>query len=632
MSTQYDNAYAENNVYGHTVELLKSISRSSGSIHIDFGCGFGRMAEFIRDDLGVRYIGVDIDEEALLSLKGRGFDVMYIDLTDPASAKSQLKSFMPDDGTVQSMSILDTLEHLSEPAKTLSALHDMANEYRCPLVISVPNFGHADIGYRLSTGRFEYTESGLLDHTHRTYFTESTLGIFMKAGGFHEVARNDVLAMKSDQAFPKELASVASGTPLNQFLQAIRKNADPYLYVNQFVRMYLPGPQGVTPGTIDSNLYSREDEEFFLTVVTRTQGRRIRELKETLLCLLAQEVQDFHVLIMGHDLDIDRQLLVEKCISDLPVSFQSRVELVRVESGKRAKPLNEAFRLARGRYIAMLDDDDIIFGHWTKEFKRLANEAPGKLLRTVCVTQQWKRIGKDGSAAVVATGRFESPYPSSFDLIDHLVENRSPLHSLAFPKSLYRDLGFRFDEGLSTAEDWDFIVRVAPIAGVASSDEVTCVYRRWDNGDHSAAAHSQEEWDLNYRITLGKLDSAPLLLPPGTTKRLRSMAQELDRLKQEIRRISNAPVRPDVLVDDDESRYIEALRWRLHTLLNSPSWKLTAPLRVLRRLLGGGGSLSVDSIQLWRLTPRDLEYLIGQIENSRSMRVTRPLRRLAGGA
>ena len=631
MNSQYDNAYSDANVYGHAVKLLSGIARAPGAIHLDFGCGYGRMAEVIRDQLGARYIGIDIDEDALLSLKARGFEVMFLDLTDPVAAVAGLEQFLPKDSPVHSMSIIDTLEHLPEPKKTVRALHEIALKHHCPMVTSVPNFAHADIGLRLAVGKFDYTEAGILDHTHRMYFTEAVLRSFMSRNGFHEVSECDVVMNRSDQAFPKELAPVATGTPLNQFLETIRDGADAYGHVNQFVRMYLGGPPGIGAEFVDSNAQTQPDEPWFLTVVTRTQGRRIEELRETMLCLMAQEDQDFHVLIMGHNLDVERQTAVEKVISDLPEAFQPRVELVRIEGGARALPLNEAFARSKGRYVAMLDDDDIVFGHWTKTFKGLSVTHPGRLLRTVCLVQRWRRLAVDGRKSVAAVGPFESPYPAAFDLLDHLVENRSPLHSLAFPRSLYRDLGYRFDNELTTAEDWDFIVRVAPIAGVATSPEPTCIYRRWENGDHSAVAHDQDEWDLNYRRTLKKLDSNPILMPAGTTKKLRSLSQEVEQLKAEVRRLSNAPVRPEVLVDDSESRYEEALRWKLHELLHSASWRWTAPLRGVRKLLGGS-SLDIEQLQHWRMNAQDLEYLIATIEGSRSMRISAPLRKLGNSS
>lgn len=625
MKHQYDNEFSHDNVYGHASALIGELPHSGGGIHLDFGCGYGRMAEVLRDRYGVRYVGIDLDGESLAVLKARGFDTLQVDLTDADAVLKTVEAFLPANAVVESMSILDVLEHLPGADRTVQALYAISRKYAAPLVVSVPNFAHADIGLRLAMGKFDYTKSGLLDHTHFNYFTNANLTDFMARNGFYQTAAKDVEMRTSDQAFPKELASLAAGTPLNQLLSGLRHGADTFGHTNQLVRLYMPGPLRAATPLIDSTAEFQPDEPFFLTVVTRTQGRRIEELREVLLCLMAQEDQDFHVLVMGHNLDLARQLAVENLISDLPVKFQERVELVRLEGGNRATPLNEAFARSRARYVAMLDDDDLVFGHWTKTFHTLANSERGKLLRATCMTQRWKRMEVNGRKAVAAIGPLESPYPASFDLLDHLIENRTPLHSIAFPKSLYRDLGFRFDNELSTAEDWDFIIRVAPIAGVASSPEVTCIYRRWENGDHSQAVHDQAEWDFNYGKTLKKIDSAPILLPTGTSKRLRAMGNEIEKLKAEVRRLTKAPVSPDLMDEESTSREEEALRWHLHVLLNSRSWRITTPVRAARQWFGGS-KLRIEDVDYWRMDAKELEYLIARIEASRSMKLTAPLR------
>lgn len=629
MSRQnYDNAFSEDNVYGHVVKLLSTIDATPGSIHLDFGCGYGRMAEPIRDQLGLRYIGLDVDEQALDSLKARGFDVMFIDLRDPDSALEQIIRFLPPDTPVASMSIVDTIEHLSEPQKSIRMLQKLARRFSCPLAASVPNFSHRDIGFKLAFGAFDYTRAGLLDHTHRMYFTEKGFIDLMSACGLHEVAACDVFMSRSDQAFPRDHAALAPATPLHGLFAGLREQAEEFGSVNQFVRMFLGGHSTRNEGPIDSVNACKGNEEFFLTVVTRTQGKRIDTLRETLLCLSAQTCQEFEVLVVGHDLDHAAQLATEKVISELHDSFRARVRLLRVEGGTRARPLNEGFEAARGRYVAMLDDDDLVMGNWVETFHDLVKKHGGQILRGVAVAQSWDMIGVGGAGleASRAVSGMQNLYPDRFSLLMHLVENRSPLHSLAFPRSLFVDMGFRFDPRLTTAEDWDFIIRVAPIAGVAESRNVICIYRRWVNRENSFTTHSNDEWRANYYYTLRKIDEAPLLFPSGSTRELRDLIYELDRLRSSPSALSMPHSDPENLsVELEQERYLESLRWRYHELVNSLSWKVTAPLRAFKAVFKGRTE-RVEGHMLWRLTARDLEYLIALIENSISWRVTAPFR------
>lgn len=611
----YDNNFAPDNVYGHAARLVGRFDLPEGGIHLDFGCGFGSIAETLRDQLELRYIGLDILEPGLNSLKERGFEVLYFDLFDPEAGCALLDKWLPPGVPVVSMSCLDTMEHLAEPEKALTLLRRVAGKYGCPLVLSVPNVGHRDIGFKLLASKFEYTESGLLDHTHYQYFTEQTLTERMARKGWHEVYRDDVLMADSDQNFPPDQPFLSNGTPINSMLRYLRGQADSTDTINQFVRVYLPsaptrengGPASAAP---------------FLTVVTRTQGQRLASLRETLLCLSAQSDQDFEVLVVGHCLTLEQQLRVERVIADQHASMRAKTRLVKVDRGERAAPLNVAFSEASGRYVAMLDDDDLVFGHWVETFKTIHEQNPGKILRATTVSQKWDKIPSGGDElATRCKSGFKAEYPDHFDLFDHLIENRSPLHSLAFPRSAYCDLGFRFDESLTTAEDWDFIIRTAPLTGVAESKNVTCVYRRWENVSNSATVHSEHEWKENYQHTLRKVDSIPLLLPAGYTRRVRELMERADRLRHGDLRY-HAPAN-DVEMSRAESDYLEALRWRLHELTHSRSWRYTAWIRGVRGFLSGR---KPAEMRIWRYSVRDLEYLIHSIENSASWRYTSILR------
>lgn len=624
---QYDNEYAEDNVYGHVVDLASRFDLQPGNIFLDFGCGYGRMAEVLRDRHQLHYIGLDINEPGLLSLKERGFDTMFVDLRDPVAALSLIDQYLPQPSRVGALCIIDTLEHIAEPVKALLMLRTIAQRHGAPLIISVPNVTHRDIGFKLAMGLFDYTESGLLDYTHLQYFTDHRVYQMMASAGWHEVHEKDVLLPKSDQHFPREHAALSDNAPLHQLLTHLRAQVNHTDQVNQFVRAYLPGP--LVGATLDVPLLrERESERPFLTVVTRTQGRRIETLRETLLCLSAQTCQDFEVCIIGHDLDVERQLGVERVIADLHESIRDRVRLVRVNGGSRATPLNAGFENARGHYVAVLDDDDLVFGNWVEIFRNLAETRMGQLLRLVAVAQHWDKVTPAHSKpASRAVGPMEALYPEEFDLIAHVVENRSPLHSLAFPRSVFSDLKFRFDDYLTTAEDWDFIIRVAPLTGVATSESVGCIYRLWKTGETSFTAHSELEWRANYFYTLRKLDKEPLLMPPGSASRIRTMYEELRRL----RAAGDMPVaQPEYLPTDPaagpDREYLEALRHHYHQLIHSASWRLTAPLRGFKRLIRRQQRAKVEKI--WLLDTADLECLIRGVEASSSWRKTRWMREL----
>jgi SAM-dependent methyltransferase len=421
----YDNPYFSDNVYGHLRSLLERVGSPRGGIHLDVGCGFGRVAEVLRDELGLTYLGVDLDGDALGSLRERGFEAIAIDLRNLKAAQEAIETVVAG-RSLSSLSILDTLEHLAEPGDALQLLYSIARPRQCPLVVSVPNAAHSDVGFKLAFGRWDYTSTGLLDRTHLRCFTEASITALARETGWHEVSRFDVVLEKSDQHFPALHPALAAGTSLNRMLTHLRAAVDEAGSTNQFVRAYLPGP--VVAALDEGGEPRAEKTAPFLSVVTRTQGRRLQTLRDALLSMSAQTDQDFEVLVVGHRLDSDSQLAVERVIEDTHAQMRSKTRLIRVDHGNRTAPLNEGFGEARGRYVAILDDDDFVFANWVETFKDLAHRFPGRVLRVGAVAQTFELVTTQvGSPSVRATSGFERRFPKHFDLFEHLVENRSPL-------------------------------------------------------------------------------------------------------------------------------------------------------------------------------------------------------------
>ena len=131
----------------------------------------------------------------------------------------------------------------------------------------------------------------------------------------------------------------------------------------------------------------------FLTVITRTQGKRPDMLTEMLLCLTGQSNTDFELLIMGHNLSDEQHELVSELIDDLPQWMQEKTRLIPVNGGTRTTPLNRGFEEARGKYIAVLDDDDLVFDHWVEAFYDLHKKHNGTVLHAYSVMQEWETVG-----------------------------------------------------------------------------------------------------------------------------------------------------------------------------------------------------------------------------------------------
>ena len=581
MAGNYAFKFAWESPYGHIVRMLERLSPDAGVI-LDLGCGAGAIAEPLRER-GHEYIGCDLDKRSVDDLRARGFEAHEIDLTERLGLSDRIVAIV-DGRRVAAVTLLDTIEHLTETREFVDVLRETLLLLGRPtLAVSVPNVAHYDLGAKLLTGRWDYTPTGLLDHTHVNFFTERRLTDELGRCGFKEIARDDFPLLHSDQHFPPEHPGFVDGSPLSMLLWNLRSQADAMGTVNQFVRAYAlsdllgsaePPPEADTP---------------FLSVLVRTQGRRLANLVEALTCLAAQDDPNFEALVLVHATTSGAVDQVRHLVQLFDDSFVGRVHVVHVASGGRARPLNVGLERARGRYLAFLDEDDHVTADWVTTFHRGADASPGKVVRSVCMERRTESlVGKGYVTDWQALGALESTYGEDFDLLEHLNENRSPIHSFAIPLTAMRSLGLHFDESLPVVEDWDVLIRLASLTGVHDTRKRTAIYQRWVGGESSQASIDHRVWSAAREVVLHRLDAQPLLLPPGSATRIADSRFRSSPTAPVPTASPPAPIGADPLPADyadvvaERDRLGEELsraREELHRFASSEFWRATAPLR-----------------------------------------------------
>lgn len=142
---------------------------------LEAGCASGHVSEQLHAQ-GCRIVGVEIDpgvvEPALPWLER-----VIIGDFEGDSVWPQLEGEFFD-----AVLFGDVLEHLKDPLATLreSVAHLAPAGV---VVISIPNIAHADVKLALLNGTFPYSESGLLDRTHVSFFTKESLLQLVKEAG-----------------------------------------------------------------------------------------------------------------------------------------------------------------------------------------------------------------------------------------------------------------------------------------------------------------------------------------------------------------------------------------------------------------------------------------------------------------
>ena len=387
------------------------------------------------------------------------------------------------------------------------------------------------------------------------------------------------------------------------------------------------------------------------------------------MCLCGQSCQDYELIIVVHNGDEAALDAVHALVGEFPDRVRQRVSITACTRPGRAAPLNHGVDRAKGQYIAVLDDDDMVFDHWIETFRKLAGDSPGALVRARCCLQCFEiSASGDLPPRPRATSWFTTPWSASYDALRHLHINDTPIMSVAFPIDVFHKDGLRFDESLTTTEDWDLLTRAAMLRGVISTAEITSIYRWWTNGESSRFAHPPEEWQRNMARIRRNLDSQPLSLPPGSASQITSLfdansaltarVSDLEREHQVLRdenqglqdRIGHLEDRNLQLEDRnrqledrnlwmgaqllhggsllpwlDDAKFNKISHQVLLDLVNSNSWRCTRPLRRLVSLLSGraGSGLTADNLPL---SAEDRQRAILDIRASLSWRVASPLK------
>jgi SAM-dependent methyltransferase len=621
----YRFAFSWEGPYGHAVHLVERHARQG--VVLDLGCGYAAVGEVLRD-AGWEYVGGDRDTDAVADVVSRGLEGHVIDLAMSDGLADKLVELL-EGRPVGAVILLDIIEHLPDPSALLGALTELsallaADGRHAPvLVTSIPNVAHFDLAAKLVGGRWDVTPSGLLDRTHLQMFTERRIDAEFGRFGWQECGRDDVVLEHSDQWFPLDHPFLVEGGLVHDYLQSLRAAADDNMTINQFVRAYrrvpswspsdrrspLPVPEAATARgpAIDYP---------FLSVLTRSQGTRPSMLAEALTCLAAQTLEDIEVVVLVPGDDPGALQSSEAVVRSFEEGFVARVRVEQVRSDSRSAALNAGLELAHGRYVAFLDEGDLVTGDWAQRFAEGAEGAPGKLVRSVCDVRHVRRPAREEEAMGAVPVTLTKPlaeFGERFDAISHLAVNTTPLSSVALPRSLVTELHLRLDEQLAVGEDWDFLVRAALVVGVEDTGHVTSINQRW--ADEAAATTVPSElWESAHAKMLSSLDAAPLLLPPGSATELAflagdaSLARKHEAQRAELERALNEArvalaeaqetlrfsLRGESAQTESLLLQIEQLQRRARLaeqareeVLASEFWRVTAPLRALVTLIRG---------------------------------------------
>lgn len=277
-----------------------------------------------------------------------------------------------------------------------------------------------------------------------------------------------------------------------------------------------------------------------------------RTLKATVQSVFEQTVQDFEIVIVD-DGSTDDTIAVARSIED------SRVKVITQVNSGAAAARNTGIKSAKGKYVAMLDADDL----WM----------PHKLERQLAVFNSEKDVSAVQSGVyyvndnleIISVGRCVE---SKDILYETLVFQNLPglMSTLIVKRSVFEEIGY-LDTKLVILEDWELAIRLARYYNFASIEEPLTLYRQFPgNRSRNVSIHIEPGY-----IILDRLFKNPSL-PPHIKKREKQIYAAFYTM------LCGGTFR--------RGRYGESLKWGAKAFVTYPAvldYMASLPLRKLQR-------------------------------------------------
>jgi len=137
---------------------------------LDIGCNTGAVGRELKKEKNCYVVGIDVNDVHELD----GYD--YYIKSDIEIA--EFNNFIPFDYII----LGDVLEHLNHPLDVLLKVKKWIKPEGY-ILVSVPNIANWRIRLALLFGDFNYTDNGIMDITHKRFFTKKTITYLIESAG-----------------------------------------------------------------------------------------------------------------------------------------------------------------------------------------------------------------------------------------------------------------------------------------------------------------------------------------------------------------------------------------------------------------------------------------------------------------
>ncbi|WP_443190531.1 glycosyltransferase [Pseudomonas indica] len=199
--------------------------------------------------------------------------------------------------------------------------------------------------------------------------------------------------------------------------------------------------------------------EYLFSIILTTYNRPDL-LRDALASVGRQTMKNLEVILVN-----DHGEPVESLLGgyDFPITY-----LYQGRNQGLSAARNAGLKLASGRYVAYLDDDDIYLPDHLANLAQTLEHNPGSVAYSGVIYVKEKLEG----GARIELERSMPFQHTQFDKEKLFIQNYIPVNTWAHPRSMLATVG-EFDTGLSAFEDWDVLLRMAARYPVVHVPEAT---------------------------------------------------------------------------------------------------------------------------------------------------------------
>ena len=341
----------------------------------------------------------------------------------------------------------------------------------------------------------------------------------------------------------------------------------------------------VSSGLPDKKELPGEEEYPLISVIVRTMNRP--ELAEALESISRQTYPNVEVIVVDA-LGAGTIKPGAKC-----GNFPIRV-ICKHKQLPRAEAANAGLHAVKGEYFCFLDEDDLMFNdHIAGLYELLkSNTAPAAYSNI-------KRVNGKNELLNI--------FDNDFNFYKLLWNNYIPIHALLYRTEMINS-NCLFDEQFEIYEDWDFLLQVSFSGNLIHYNKTTGIYRDIDSsgvqGDFEKINKYRlliiEKWKdiltnnhyinfLNHLPSLNSNDPAFCIsIYCEEKKKLEQALNTMESIKAEKQQIIEENIKmlaeKDMLIANINAQ-VNEFRTDLNSLTNSRSWRITKPLRMIKKLI-----------------------------------------------